>query len=130
MITATCHCGAVRLEMDFPPTMVTDCNCSICRRYGARWAYYTRTEARVVSHQDMTSFYVWGDRCIEFHRCNACGCVTHYEGVDDKSETGRLAVNARMMDPNDIANASIRKFDGADTWKTIEIIPPGAIHPS
>lgn len=124
MIIADCHCGAVRLEADVPPTMVTECNCSICRRYGARWAYYTRAQARVVTPPEATSFYIWGDRCIEFHRCNVCGCITHYEGAQDKSETSRLAINARMMDPKDIAGVSVRKFDGADSWTTIEIIPP------
>jgi hypothetical protein len=33
MIEASCHCGAVRLEIDSPPAEVTDCHCSICRRY-------------------------------------------------------------------------------------------------
>ena len=42
MIEASCHCGAVRLEIDSPPDEVTDCHCSICRRYGALWACLER----------------------------------------------------------------------------------------
>ena len=39
MIRASCHCGAVCLEIDAAPAEVTECNCSICRRYGGLWAY-------------------------------------------------------------------------------------------
>ena len=42
MIRASCHCGAVVMEADSQPRSVTACNCSICRRYAALWAYYTR----------------------------------------------------------------------------------------
>lgn len=48
MITAACHCGQVALEIDSPPTEVTDCTCSICRRYGVLWAYYSPSQVRIV----------------------------------------------------------------------------------
>lgn len=49
MIEASCHCGAVRLEIDSPPPAeVNDCRCSICRRYGALWAYYAPERVRVL----------------------------------------------------------------------------------
>jgi hypothetical protein len=35
----TCHCGNVTWTLDTPPESVTACNCTICRRYGALWAY-------------------------------------------------------------------------------------------
>jgi hypothetical protein len=49
MIKASCHCGTVRLEIDAPLTEVTECNCSICRRYGVLWAYYTPDRVRVLA---------------------------------------------------------------------------------
>lgn len=49
MIEASCHCGAVRLEIEKAPTEITDCNCSICRRYGVLWAYYTLDQVRLRS---------------------------------------------------------------------------------
>lgn len=42
MIRTSCHCGAVGFEIETAPTEVTECNCSICRRYGVLWAYYPR----------------------------------------------------------------------------------------
>ena len=39
MLTATCHCGAVGVDVPRRPRRLTSCNCSICRRYGTLWAY-------------------------------------------------------------------------------------------
>jgi len=119
MPTASCHCGAVKIEMAAMTETVTRCTCSICRRYGAQWAYCTRKTARVVRASGATTAYLWNDRVIEFHHCNTCGCMTHYEDVD-RSEDGRVAVNARMLPPEDMDEVKIRTFDGADTWKYID----------
>jgi hypothetical protein len=119
MITATCHCGSVRLEVDEKPESLTECNCSICHRYGALWAYYTRQTARMLSAPELMQAYLWGDRIIEFYHCKNCGCITHYEDVE-KNPDSRIAVNTRMMPPEEIAGISVRKFDGASSWKFLE----------
>ena len=119
MITASCHCGAVQIEVDALPKTLTQCTCSICHRYGALWAYRTRRTARVVAGQDNETAYVWNDKVIEFYHCNICGCMTRYEDVE--KETGsRIAVNARMMPAEEIAGIRVRTFDGARTWKYLD----------
>ena len=119
MITATCHCGNIRIETSRKPSVMRECNCSICRRYGAIWAYYSRKTVKISSKPGTTSAYLWRDRVIEFYHCNVCGCITHYEGAD-KREGSRVAVNARMLPPEIISDIPIKLFDGADTWKYIE----------
>ena len=119
MPTASCHCGAVRIRLQQLPGSVTQCTCSICRRYAALWAYCTRETAEIRCEAGATTPYVWNDRVIEFHHCNTCGCLTHYEDVD-RGPDGRVAVNARMLDPDDIAGIPVRTFDGADTWKYLD----------
>ncbi len=112
MLEASCHCGAVRIEVDHKPESLTQCNCSICRRYGALWAYCTRATARVLTGSEAETAYVWNDRVIEFYHCNTCGCMTRYEDVE-KNADSRIAVNARMLAPEDIEGISVRFFDGA-----------------
>jgi hypothetical protein len=56
---------------------------------------------------------------IEFYHCTTCGCLTHYEAVEKTSDS-RIAVNARMMDPADLAGVRVRKLDGASTWKYLD----------
>lgn len=117
MILASCHCDAVRIETASAPETVTDCNCSICRRYGVLWAYYRPDEVRICSSAG-TDIYMWDDRSIEFHRCRNCGCVTHWSSVD--SSVDRMGINARLMSPEGLAKARVRHLDGAVTEKYLD----------
>jgi len=107
VIEASCHCGAVRIEVDTAPESVTACRCSICRRYGTLWAYYAPRQVRVAGP---TEFYMWGDREIEFHRCRTCGCITHWAPAGKSLD--RMGVNARLMPPEFVAAARLRESDG------------------
>jgi hypothetical protein len=113
MVEASCHCGAVRVQVARSPreVEVKECNCSICRRTGAVLAYYSPKEVRV---SGATDIYMWGDREIEFHRCKVCGNFTHWAPVDKSYD--RMGVNARLMPPELLIDLRILKFDGADTW--------------
>jgi len=111
VIEASCHCGAVHLEIGRAPEEVTDCNCSICRRYGVLWAYYSPKEVHVAG--EATDIYVWGAKTNEFHRCKHCGCVTHWSKMDKSVD--RMGVNARLMEPEVLARARVRHLDGA-SW--------------
>jgi hypothetical protein len=117
MIHATCHCGAVSLEIAQPPTEVTDCNCSICRRYGVLWAYYAPAQVRLPPAA-ATDTYMWDDKSIRFHRCRVCGCVSHWSPVDPAVD--RMGVNARLMDPEILKRARLRHLDGAVTGKYLD----------
>jgi hypothetical protein len=55
---------------------------------------------------------MWNDRMIEFHHCRTCGCVSHWAPVDRGHN--RMAVNARLMDPEILAGARVRHIDGAN----------------
>jgi hypothetical protein len=115
MITASCHCGAVQLEIESAPATVTDCNCTICRRYGVLWAYYSPTK---VSISGATDTYTCGDKMLAFHRCTNCGCVTHWAGFDASRD--RMGVNARLMEPDVVAAVRVRHLDGAVTWEYLD----------
>ncbi len=118
MIVASCHCGAVSLEVAAAPVEVTDCNCSICRRYGVLWAYYPLADVRVVPEGVETDLYCWDDRSIAFHRCRVCGCVTHWAPVGPGRD--RMGVNARLMDLAVLAGAWVRRLDGAVTERYLD----------
>lgn len=119
MLKATCHCGAVEIEIARKPRSLTQCTCSICHRYGALWAYCTRKSATVRSGSEVETAYRWNDNVMEFFHCDTCGCMTRYESVE-KTDKSRIAVNARMLPREDIEGIVIRTFDGADTWKYID----------
>ena len=39
MIEGACHCESVHWTFEGQPDGATACNCTVCRRYGALWAY-------------------------------------------------------------------------------------------
>ncbi len=118
MVEASCHCGAVRMQIAAAPTEVTDCNCSICRRYGVLWAYYSPKEVRIVPTSGATEIYFWDDHSLDFHRCKVCGCVTHWAAVDPSVD--RMGVNSRLMSLEVRAGARVRRLDGAATGKYLD----------
>jgi hypothetical protein len=48
-----------------------------------------------------------------------CGCLTHSESIE-KDADSRIAVNTRMLRPENVAGIPIRVFDGADTWRYLD----------
>ncbi len=73
MLRATCHCGAVAISIPRPPEKVTNCNCSICRRYGTLWGYFEQPEVLVEAAPGATHEYSWGDNSLAFVRCAVTG---------------------------------------------------------
>ena len=118
MIRATCHCGAISIAIDTAPTEVTDCNCSVCRRYGVLWAYYAPRQVRLEPPDAATDIYRWGEGRTIFHRCRRCGCLSHWAAADPARD--RMGVNARLMPPDVLARARVRHLDGADTWQYLD----------
>ena len=118
-LKASCHCGAVSFTLSRPPVDLGSCNCSICRRLGVLWGYYTESEVEQHFDDNATSTYIQGDKCLRMHTCRTCGCTTHWSGIEGESpkdnEDPRMAVNCRLMGPEDQKGIPIREIDGA-SW--------------
>lgn len=119
MLTGICHCGAVKIEVPRRPRMLTNCNCSICRRYGTLWAYYKAADVRLRCKAGAMESYSWGRKALKFNRCAKCGCVMNWKRVEPR-KIPYMGVNARNFDPAEIRTVRIRLLDGADTWKYLD----------
>lgn len=111
-LTATCHCGQVKVVVPRRPRGVTDCNCSICRRYGVLWAYYRAGTVKTLAQRGATDPYAWGRRALRFVRCRNCGCLMWWERVR-KDPARKMGVNARCFPRDVVERLPIRKLDGA-----------------
>src|ERR1700748_793536 len=107
-LKASCHCKAVQLSFPPPRKPLNECLCSICRRYGALWAYFQLQEVQIDG--EPTEFYIWGCKEIQFHRCKKCGCMTHWKAVDKNYNL--MSVNCRMLEREDLGKFEIKKSDG------------------
>jgi hypothetical protein len=114
MIRASCHCTAVRFEIESSPTWILDCNCTLCRRYGALWAYYKPEEVVLVQGTGDTDNYSWQDHDLGFHWCKKCGCLTHHTILKADPPTIR-GINARMIPTLSPADVQIWHIDNSHT---------------
>ncbi|KAM0706416.1 hypothetical protein Q7P35_005742 [Cladosporium inversicolor] len=89
----TCHCKAVRIT--FPPLRepANECLCSICRRYGALWAYFKPDEVQI---EGETEAYVWGKKSV----------------VKPEETEPRVVVNCRMMEREEYDRLESEQSDG------------------
>src|SRR4249919_278391 len=113
---AACHCTAIRLEIAELPDWVLDCNCTICRRYGAVWAYPRAGHVKVVQGEGETDTYLWNDRDLAFHRCKECGCVMFMSAA--KADSLEIyGINVRMIPTLDPTSVRLRQKDNGHTGR-------------
>lgn len=114
MLKGTCHCGVISWTFAGMPESATACNCTVCRRYGALWAYDYENEG--ITTSGSSRCYVRG-KAIEFHFCQDCGCVAFWRAreIDDQGRR-RIAVNLRLAEPGPIEALPIDHFDGLDSF--------------
>lgn len=119
MLTGHCHCESVKWVYPLDLQSVTACNCTLCSRYGALWAYGHLEEGVQVSGE--TTAYMRGSKVNAYHFCNKCGCIAYYlSNTLDKNNQRRIAVNLRMIsDPKLIAHLPIDHFEGLDTFEDL-----------
>ena len=89
-----------------------ECNCTLCRRYGALWAYYEPGQVVVVQGELDTRHYSWQNGVLAFHWCSDCGCLTHFTTVKENAIRG---VNVRMIPTLDPGTVEIRRIDNSHT---------------
>lgn len=119
MVEGSCHCGEIKVNVAELPDKATQCNCSMCRRYSALWAFCTEQTVKITTGSLSTEIYCWGDQYINFHRCAKCGCVTHYTS-NEKADSDRVGVNLNMMPESALTKVTVRRFNGTDTWEYLD----------
>ena len=118
MIRGSCHCGAVRFEID-EVRALTHCHCTNCRKLtGAAFASYAHVEAekfRFVAGEDMTVAYESAPGSFR-HRCKVCGCLT--PGRAPYLQT--VSVPAGLLDDDPVARPRLHVFTSSRApWWTI-----------
>jgi hypothetical protein len=97
---------------------ITACSCTLCRRYGALWAYDYENE-RIRVHGPVASYTRAGkaDPSLEILFCPRCACVLAWRGLRVEGDgRRRLAVNVRLAPPEAVGDLAIDHFDGLDTF--------------
>ncbi len=103
---ASCHCGAVVLELDLPDGIVNPrrCNCSICRRKGAVVASVPLSGIKIIKGHDVLKLYQFNTKTAKHYFCSNCGIYTHHQRRSNPHEYGYNVGCLEGVDPFDIAN--------------------------
>jgi hypothetical protein len=106
---ASCHCGAVVLELTLPDGIVDPgrCDCSLCRRRGAIVATVPLADLAVVRGEEKLRLYQFHTRTAKHYFCSVCGIYTHHQR---RSRPDQYAYNVACLDgvnPYDLGNVPV-----------------------
>lgn len=101
---ATCHCGAVVLELDLPDGIVAPrrCDCSICRRKGAVVASVASSGIRIVNGAEHLRLYQFNTHTARHYFCSNCGIYTHHQRRSNPEQYGYNVGCLEGVNPFDI----------------------------
>jgi hypothetical protein len=117
-IQGTCLCKAVQFGAARLPRQVTQCNCSVCRRYGTLWAYYRRSAVSITAPRAALVSYSVRARGLKFVRCRTCGCVICWDRPGGGRDQ-RMGINTRLLDHALMADVPVKVLDGDQTWRVL-----------
>lgn len=123
VLAGRCNCGACRWTLSGDPGSITACNCTLCRRYGALWAYdYEGERIAVTGPAGRYTRVGKADPALEILFCPVCAGVLAWRGLRLEADgRRRMAVNLRLAEPDPVAALPIDHFDGLDSF---EDLPP------
>lgn len=87
---ATCHCGAVVLQLDLPEGVENPrrCDCSFCRRRGTIVASVPLSGLHIVRGVERLRVYQFNTRTAKHYFCSICGIHTHHQRRSNPEQYG------------------------------------------
>jgi hypothetical protein len=113
LYSGSCHCGAVRFEVEAPEAIVAQsCNCSICAKAGFLHLIVPMSRFRLLSGTGSLTTYTFNTGVARHTFCKVCGVKPFYT---PRSNPEGIDVNVRCLDvqPNSL---TIEPFDGQN-WE-------------
>ncbi|ESE42625.1 GFA family protein [Shewanella decolorationis] len=87
---ASCHCGAVVLELLLPNGIENPrrCDCSICRRKGAIVGSVPLAGLKIIKGENVLKCYEFNTKTAKHYFCSVCGIYTHHQRRSNPNEYG------------------------------------------
>lgn len=113
MHTGSCHCGAVRYEVEGTIETLLECNCSHCSRKGFLLFFVPRDALRVTAGEDTLSTYTFNKHVIQHRFCPTCG-VEPFAIGQMPDGTPMAAINARCLEGVETGDYERRQVNGRE----------------
>jgi hypothetical protein len=114
----SCHCGAVRFEVEIDVGGGTRCNCSICTKVGAIGGLVKPAAFTLLAGEGGMGEYLWGGKVATRYFCKHCGI--HCFGRGHLAELGGdfVSINLNTLDDIDPYQLAVVHWDGRhDNWQ-------------
>jgi len=111
---ATCHCGAVEIELILPNGLndVRRCDYSMCRRRGAIAASVPLSGIKIVKGADALKLYQFNTMTAKHYFCIHCGIYTHHQRRSNPTQYGFNVACLEGINPLKIEETPT--YDGVD----------------
>ncbi len=117
----SCHCGAVRFEVDADIDHVRVCDCSVCAKRGALNFRVPPTDFRLLTPLADLACYEWATFTAKDYFCRTCGILpfriprapSDEERAQGLTATATWAVNVRCLAGIDISSIPAKYVQGS-----------------
>ena len=110
-LNGSCHCGAIAFAVDADPASAMQCNCSICSRLGAIWAFTPKAQFKLTKGEGKQGDYQFNKHVLHHRFCPTCG-IESYAEAKGPDGTDMVGINLRCVEGLDVSKLSPKQFDG------------------
>jgi len=107
----SCHCGAVKFQVETEVSPATRCNCSLCRRRGALMSPgFPAGALKILAGERDLTLYQFNTRVAKHYFCRHCGIYPFHQ---TRKDPGSWRVNLGCLDGVDPYSVEASLADGA-----------------
>ena len=105
----SCHCGAVRFEIDTDFPELTLCDCSICKRRNALMVKVHESRFRLLAGADALTEYRFHTKTARHYFCKVCGIYPFHR---KRVTPDNLGVNVHCLEAFSPEGIPVRQAHG------------------
>ena len=109
MLAGSCHCGAVRFQVEAEITELTSCDCSLCVKKNALMAKVHESALNITAGEEHLSLYRWNTGVARHYFCSRCGIYTFHR---KRAAPDHFGINVFCLDGFDPSTIPVRATEG------------------
>jgi hypothetical protein len=106
----SCHCGAVRFQIETNFPELTMCDCSICRKKNALMVKVHESRFQLLAGEDSLTDYQFHTRTAHHYFCKVCGIYPFHR---KRVTPDHYGINVHCLEGFDATGIPVRQAVGA-----------------